>query len=119
MLHKLAEGAGTLGGLLGLALGLTNVRKTRKWNEDPKSQQLATLLTEAAITSLQGDWGQKLDKECQAIQLLAHSGWKKKEAGDRLVHAATMINWSELPREVFAETKNISKELYISLGKAW
>jgi hypothetical protein len=99
-------------------MGLFSFLKTKQWNAEPAQQQLATLLGEAAVAAVRGDNALEYKKEAEVLKFLAYSGWKKGEAGDRIVHACSMVKIAGTP-EVYQQAKRIGEGLYVSLGKAW
>jgi len=99
-------------------MALFSFFKTKQWNKDPQQHQLATLLGEAAVFAVRSDDAQRYKKEAEIIKFLSRNGWRKGEAGDRIVHACSMVKIAGSPK-VYQEAKNIGEALYISLGKAW
>jgi hypothetical protein len=97
-------------------MGLFSIFKTKNWNNEPAQIQLATMLGYAGQAAVRGE--STFAKEAEIIKFLAHSGWKKGEAGDRIVHACSMVKIAGSPK-VYEQAKRIGESLYHSLHTSW
>jgi hypothetical protein len=88
----------SLGGLFKRVFGV------RKMNADPNQQALAQMLIEVVE-------GEKNPGDVSIF--LAKKGWPRAEAGDRLVHALSMIKIFR--PDLYPSARFVSKEIFISL----
>lgn len=87
----------------------------RSWNNDPNSVELAGLLGEAAMDAASGTGSAK--KENEMLKLLIRADWRKAEAGDRIIHALSLVKLAFGSSDEYRHAKDIAERFYINIGK--
>ncbi len=84
---------------------------SKQWANEDTQMELALLLLSAAKTG-------KVEFHNAMLMLIFKNGWKKGEAGDRVIHACRMAQALGGPAHSH-EISRIAKDLYMSIREAW
>lgn len=85
--------------------------KTTEWNADPIQQKLARTLAISAQAELSGDAAVAARTMVDAVTILNSNGWSRSEAGNRLVHAVSLVK-IQAPKKVYQQAKSLGERLY-------